>query len=160
MSLPKNGPFSPSVSQFSPGHSFKRTMIHDRESPTKRITLHAPHDQILLNAPSEANPTYLMAHSEARLSEAEADEFDDDIEDGWKEHIIMAVDVTNKGIIGCCYYVAREQKLLLMSEICGGGLEILDSCWPADNLLSSITLTYFSESICTANCYHNLPSDK
>ena len=41
--------------------------------------------------------------------------------------IIMAVDVKNKGTVGCSYYVARQEKLYIMDDAELGGLEILDT---------------------------------
>jgi hypothetical protein len=41
--------------------------------------------------------------------------------------IIMAVDLRDRGTIGCAYYVAREEKLCLMEDIKIGGLDIIDT---------------------------------
>lgn len=41
--------------------------------------------------------------------------------------IIMAVDLRDRGTIGCAYYVAREEKLCLMEDIKMGGLAIIDT---------------------------------
>lgn len=41
--------------------------------------------------------------------------------------IIMAVDMKERGTIGCAYYIAREEKLCLMEDIKMGGLEIIDT---------------------------------
>jgi hypothetical protein len=41
--------------------------------------------------------------------------------------IIMAVDLRDRGTIGCAYYVAREEKLYLMEDIKMGGLEIIET---------------------------------
>jgi DNA mismatch repair protein MSH5 len=41
--------------------------------------------------------------------------------------IIMAVDLRDRGTIGCAYYVAREEKLCLMEDIKMGGLDIIDT---------------------------------
>ncbi|KAL9099242.1 MAG: hypothetical protein Q9163_005233 [Psora crenata] len=43
------------------------------------------------------------------------------------DEIIMAVDVSHKGDVGCCYYVAMEEKLLLLSEVSCGGLEVINT---------------------------------
>ena len=39
--------------------------------------------------------------------------------------IIMAVDVKNKGTVGCSYYVARQEKLYIMDDAELGGLEVV-----------------------------------
>jgi DNA mismatch repair protein MSH5 len=41
--------------------------------------------------------------------------------------IIMAVDLRDRGTIGCAYYVAREEKLYLMEDIKMSGLDIIDT---------------------------------
>ncbi|KAM3071187.1 hypothetical protein ACMFMF_007662 [Clarireedia jacksonii] len=41
--------------------------------------------------------------------------------------IIMAVDMKDRGSVGCAYYVAREEKLCLMTDISMGGLDIIDT---------------------------------
>ncbi|KAH7388768.1 muts domain V-domain-containing protein [Pyrenochaeta sp. MPI-SDFR-AT-0127] len=57
-----------------------------------------------------------------------------EVVDGGDEHIddtlhevIMAVDMTPRGIVGCCYYLAREEKLYFMEDIEFGDIEIIDS---------------------------------
>lgn len=47
-------------------------------------------------------------------------DFDED------QEVIMAVDVTDRGSIGCAYYVAREEKLCMMEDIQLGGAEMVD----------------------------------
>lgn len=46
--------------------------------------------------------------------------------------IIMAVDMRNGSNVGCCYYVAKDQKLAILSDIRSGGLEIIDACMTHD----------------------------
>ncbi|KAH9210583.1 muts domain V-domain-containing protein [Leptodontidium sp. 2 PMI_412] len=41
--------------------------------------------------------------------------------------IIMAIDLKNRGSIGCAYYSAREEKLCLMEDIKMAGLDIIDT---------------------------------
>jgi DNA mismatch repair protein MSH5 len=41
--------------------------------------------------------------------------------------IIMAVDLRDRGTIGCAYYVARNERLSLMEDIKMGGLDIIDT---------------------------------
>jgi DNA mismatch repair protein MSH5 len=41
--------------------------------------------------------------------------------------VIMAVDMKERGTIGCAYYIARKEKLCLMEDIKMAGLEIVDS---------------------------------
>ena len=39
---------------------------------------------------------------------------------------IMAVDMRDRGSIGCCYYVAANEALYLLEDVKSGGLEIID----------------------------------
>jgi DNA mismatch repair protein MSH5 len=41
-------------------------------------------------------------------------------------HIIMALDIKERGAVGCAYYVAREERLFCMEDYPRGGLETMD----------------------------------
>lgn len=41
--------------------------------------------------------------------------------------VILAVDMRERGTLGCAYYIAREEKLCLMEDIKMAGLEIIDT---------------------------------
>ena len=41
--------------------------------------------------------------------------------------IVMAVDLRDRGTVGCCYYIAREEKLYLMEDVKSGGIEVIDT---------------------------------
>jgi DNA mismatch repair protein MSH5 len=41
--------------------------------------------------------------------------------------VVMAVDLKERGTVGCCYYVAREEKLYFMEDIQLGGLDVVDA---------------------------------
>jgi DNA mismatch repair protein MSH5 len=44
----------------------------------------------------------------------------------------MAIDIKDKGKVGCAYYVAGEERLICMEEVIGGGSEIVEKCeYPA-----------------------------
>lgn len=51
----------------------------------------------------------------------------DDINDDTLSEVIMAVDMTLRGTVGCCYYVAREEKLYFMEDIQIGDVDIVDT---------------------------------
>jgi len=40
----------------------------------------------------------------------------------------MCVDMRDRGTVGCCYYVARDQKLFVMADLIYGGIEVIDTC--------------------------------
>ena len=102
--------------------------------PNKRVNLQTPNAGRTF-AP-KASSTYAAARSYRQTSTgpSEADlrpENDADI--GEREdadslnEVIMAVDMKDKGNVGCCYYVARDEKLALLSDVQSGGLEIIDA---------------------------------
>ena len=39
----------------------------------------------------------------------------------------MAVDMRDRGTVGCSYYVAREEKLYFMDDVPFGGIEVIDT---------------------------------
>ncbi|KAF2471929.1 uncharacterized protein BDR25DRAFT_366675 [Lindgomyces ingoldianus] len=41
--------------------------------------------------------------------------------------VIMAVDVRERGTVGCCYYVARDEKLYFMEDMKLGGVDVVDA---------------------------------
>jgi DNA mismatch repair protein MSH5 len=52
------------------------------------------------------------------------------VEDGNDDtlnEIVMAVDMTARGAVGCCYYVARDEKLYFMEDVQLGDVNVVDS---------------------------------
>lgn len=56
-------------------------------------------------------------------------EQDQEIDDRLAE-IIMAVDMKEKGTVGCCFYNAQEERLSILSDTQYGGKEFIDMCEP------------------------------
>ncbi|GAB7348558.1 hypothetical protein MBLNU459_g6949t1 [Dothideomycetes sp. NU459] len=59
-------------------------------------------------------------------SERDIEEEDIDHDDSLNE-IIMAVDMRDRGTVGCAYYVAAEEKLYFMEDVQLGGADIIES---------------------------------
>lgn len=59
------------------------------------------------------------------LSEAPQDEYSD-VE--MLSEVIMAVTLTDRGAIGCAYYVARNETLYFMEDVQMGDASMVDSC--------------------------------
>ncbi|KAK4507319.1 hypothetical protein PRZ48_001054 [Zasmidium cellare] len=53
------------------------------------------------------------------------DDFDPDVDAD--QEVVMAVDVTDRGSMGCAYYVAREEKLCMMEDVQLGGADMVDA---------------------------------
>lgn len=68
-----------------------------------------------------------IAASDAQKSGDLASE-DGDTNDDTLSEVIMAVDMTPRGTVGCCYYVAREERLYFMEDIQIGDVDIVDTC--------------------------------
>ena len=45
-----------------------------------------------------------------------------------QEHVIMAVDVKEKGKVGCAYYISREERLLCIEDSPKTGFEMIERC--------------------------------
>jgi DNA mismatch repair protein MSH5 len=42
------------------------------------------------------------------------------------DQIVMAVDIRERGTVGCAYYVARQEKLFFMEDVKQGGVETIE----------------------------------
>ena len=49
--------------------------------------------------------------------------------------VVMALDVKERGTVGCCYYAAEEERLYILEDVEQGGLEIIET-----RMLRSTTL--------------------
>lgn len=83
----------------------------------------ASHSQRLASAGSS------RAFQGDRESVHAADQASDDstLDDSTLSEVIMAVNVSNKGTVGCAYYVARNETLYFMEDVGAGGTAIVDS---------------------------------
>lgn len=48
---------------------------------------------------------------------------DDDL-----DQVVMAIDMKECGTVGCCYYVAQEEKLYILGDIRSSGTEAVETC--------------------------------
>jgi DNA mismatch repair protein MSH5 len=44
------------------------------------------------------------------------------------EQVVMAIDIKERGTVGCCYYVAQEEKLYILGDVQSGGKEVIETC--------------------------------
>jgi DNA mismatch repair protein MSH5 len=79
------------------------------------------------------------------MSEAPQEEYPD-VE--MLSEVVMAVTLTDRGAIGCAYYVARNETLYFMEDVQMGDANMVDACKSpkADRLLCT-TLTARSEAV-------------
>ncbi|KAK3616211.1 hypothetical protein LTR56_026103 [Elasticomyces elasticus] len=64
------------------------------------------------------------ARSRAATEPPPAEDLGNDLEN--LAEVIMAVDLSNRGTVGCAYYVARQEKLYFMEDVKLGGPDIVD----------------------------------
>jgi DNA mismatch repair protein MSH5 len=85
---------------------------------------------VQIQTPHRSSQAESIAESalEDRQSEVVAEDFHDDQQDADAlNEVIMAVDVKERGTVGCCYYVARDEKLFFMEDMKLGGIDAIDS---------------------------------
>ena len=126
--------FSSASAHSSPA-SITRPLGYFQRSPSEDSNLHSP------SKPGSSVATFARGNSIVSSSRAtsygasasiavvqNAADIQDREENDSLDEVIMAVDLRDRGTVGCCYYVAREEKLYLMEDVKHGGLEVVDSC--------------------------------
>ena len=51
-----------------------------------------------------------------------------DQDDDALNEVVMAIDLQHRDTVGCCYYVARDERLFLMEDVHLGGADMVDAC--------------------------------
>ena len=59
------------------------------------------------------------------MTEPPPDDFEADID--MQNEVVMAVNLTDRGTVGCAYYVARDEKLYFMEDVRMGGPDVIDA---------------------------------
>ena len=128
------GPLS--VLSSSPHSSFRPQSIsrissaHKDASSSPRLPVLPQERRLTPRVPSSYGPTVSRSGDEGVTqnfdTETNAEILEREDSDNMNE-IIMAVDMKERGTIGCAYYIAREEKLCLMEDTKMAGLEIFDT---------------------------------
>ncbi|KAB8291251.1 hypothetical protein EYC80_009938 [Monilinia laxa] len=76
-----------------------------------------------------ALPSIQDVDDEANNLEAEENDSDIQEREDWDSmnEVVMAVELKERGTIGCAYYIAREEKLCMMTDISMAGLDMIDT---------------------------------
>ena len=75
----------------------------------------------------------------ASQTDARTDVVPDELPDAEAlSEVIMAVDLIDRGNIGCAYYVARTETLYFMEDVRMGDAEMVDTC-ETPNLLCCVS---------------------
>ena len=130
---------SPSVRQPSSSQPYSSPTARAVAHPHKRVGLKPPSPRASsvasLSLPRDPNA---LQQSNTPVHARTIQEQDDDgvEEDESFTERIMAVDMRNRGNIGCCYYVAQHEALYLLEDIRSAGLETIDLRMHIQSLLS------------------------
>ncbi|KAK8216575.1 muts domain V-domain-containing protein [Phyllosticta capitalensis] len=128
-----------------PKHAFRRRSGNaiapsssSRETPRAARSHATPSSSSLPRAPSQQQPhvravqwrSSQVPPSSApslRGAPAQVEPVDDEADLDALNEIVMAVDLREKGTVGCSYYVAREEKLYFMEDARLGGVDVVDA---------------------------------
>lgn len=86
----------------------------DRPASQSEVRVHIPNQRNTVPAPTASES----------VTGSEANDADQDT----LNEVIMAVDLKEQGTVGCCYYVARDERLFLMEDVKLGGIDVVDAC--------------------------------
>ncbi|KAL8859369.1 MAG: hypothetical protein Q9178_004047 [Gyalolechia marmorata] len=76
--------------------------------------------------PPDRNPSSATQSESGFAPEQDADIHEREEDDALNE-VIMAVDLRDRGTVGCAYYIAREEKLYMMQDVSSGGIDIIET---------------------------------
>ncbi|KAL8736313.1 MAG: hypothetical protein Q9166_000468 [cf. Caloplaca sp. 2 TL-2023] len=76
--------------------------------------------------PPNQNSSSAMQSDTGFAPEEDADINEREEDDSLNE-VVMAVDLRDRGTVGCAYYIAREEKLYMMQDVNSGGIEIIET---------------------------------
>lgn len=96
-----------------------------RQTQLSRSPSLATPPQVLERVPT-SSPAFADRHTPQppNIGRPEEADFDDDS----LHEIVAAVNVRDRGTVGCAYYVAREGRLFCMEDIKLGGIDVVGSC--------------------------------
>ncbi|KAL8690026.1 MAG: hypothetical protein Q9218_004440, partial [Villophora microphyllina] len=122
-----------SVAASSPALRTKTKGRHSQHI-VKRISLPSPSQRASSVTPSvrfDSQSPNLPLQNAGQHGTETAPERDADIdereEDDSLNEVIMAVDLRDRGTVGCAYYVAREEKLFMLDDMRLGGVEVIQT---------------------------------
>ncbi|KAL2059621.1 hypothetical protein ABVK25_000914 [Lepraria finkii] len=117
-----NGLHSSSVAQSPPTRHLQQARS-SQQNPTKRVSPRPPRSRLSSVAPS-SQPRAAHRHSRLASTAPSADSVRPENEAEGEEReqsdhldeVVMAVEMRNRGTVGCAYYLPREQKLYMVSQ--------------------------------------------
>lgn len=106
--------------------SVRRIALPRTSQRTSSVTSSVRFDSQPLHFPSQN----VGQHGRENGPERDA-EIDEREEDDFLNETIMALDLRDRGTVGCAYYVAREEKLYMLEDVRMSGLEVIQSREPS-----------------------------
>lgn len=102
--------------------SIRRFALPRANQRTSSVTSTVRFDSQPLDLPSQT----VGQHGRENGPERDAD-IDEREEDDFLNETIMALDLRDRGTVGCAFYVAREEKLHMLEDVRMGDLEVIQS---------------------------------
>ena len=136
---------------------------HVPSHPPKRVSLAPPRQRtssVASPVPSSKSTAYQMLKTHASAKFDPGQGVDAAEEDEILEERIMAVDMRDKGSIGCCYYVAATEGLYLLEDVKSGGLDIIDQRISILRGSLKKSLTKDSQIAHRAHCHTHLSQNR
>ena len=141
-----------SIGNRSPSRSSARSNVRSRSrsvATSRRTSIESARDRAGQRAPARNQPVPLrcpasVASSRTFAGDAESvagpeqrlsDDFDQDLDS--LDEVVMAVNLTERGTVGCAYYAARTEKLYFMEDIKFGSADVVASRTSISNGLSN-----------------------
>ncbi|KAH7031981.1 muts domain V-domain-containing protein [Macrophomina phaseolina] len=120
-SITSNASSQKQRSHTSTAHS---SVLRSIQPPSNRTTPRVTQSIVRWqSSPPSRSDTVTTVESSRLHRLSDASDTDVDVLD----EIIMAVDIKDRGTVGCSYYVAREEKLYFMEDAKLGGVEMIDA---------------------------------
>lgn len=115
-----------SQNQCSQRVSFRQASLTPQPVP-QRTQVHSSHSHPHLH---HQTPRTSAASQVQDGHTHEQDELDENL-----EQVVMAIDMQQKGTIGCAYYIAREEKLYCLQDMASASLDAIETCLPPQGSL-------------------------
>jgi len=93
-----------------------------RAGPTRQVNFNLPHRSSRSSSAVSLRNAAPTNSGHGNLDHADTAAYDDDFHE-----TIMAVDVRERGTVGCAYYIAAEEKLYFMEDVKLGGADIVEA---------------------------------
>lgn len=111
---------APTSRQTTPPLSIKRPSLASQQQPQRRRVKIAS----LPRSPRQQSINQVPA-SQSSLQSAVIEAYDIDES---LDIVVVALDIKERGTVGCAYYVAREERLFCMEDIFNGGMDVVEAC--------------------------------